>query len=175
MISLDRLVCRAYGAQALKRRSVKIHRSQPACRQHQRPRCSLRIIGMLWTGRSCRRRQCWLWRKRKRATGPASAPKLRQNRFKCSSVYELKAVNRLPVHELSTVRHLFWFILCTLIRLAVDQRFRSDLASDPIRLIGKFFVLVTMSPLIIVVALCLVLTPVAVFIFVLRWLMTGSV
>ena len=26
MISLDRLVCRAYGAQALKRRSVKIHR-----------------------------------------------------------------------------------------------------------------------------------------------------
>ena len=84
MISLDRLVCRAYGAQALKRRSVKIHRSQPACRQHQRPRCSLRIIGMLWTGRSCRRRQCWLWRKRERATGPASAPKLRQNRFKCN-------------------------------------------------------------------------------------------
>src|SRR5271169_2292190 len=39
---------------------------------------------MLWTGRSCRRRQCWLWRKRKRATGPASAPKLRQNRIKCS-------------------------------------------------------------------------------------------
>src|SRR6202140_2476182 len=30
MISLDRSVCRAYGAQALKRRSVKIHRSQPA-------------------------------------------------------------------------------------------------------------------------------------------------
>ena len=82
MISLDRLACRAYGALALKRRSVKIHRSQPACRQHQRPRCSLRIIGMLWTGRSCRRRQCWLWRKRKRAAGPASAPKLRQNRFK---------------------------------------------------------------------------------------------
>jgi hypothetical protein len=26
----------AYGAQALKRRSVKIHRSQPACRQDQR-------------------------------------------------------------------------------------------------------------------------------------------
>ena len=40
---------------------------------------------MLWTGRSCRRRQCWLWRKRKRATGPASAPKLRQNRFKYSA------------------------------------------------------------------------------------------
>src|SRR5260370_6274511 len=36
MISLDRLGCRAYGAQALKRRSVKIHRSQPTCRQHQR-------------------------------------------------------------------------------------------------------------------------------------------
>ena len=85
MISLDRLVCRAYGAQALKRRWVKIHRSQPACRQHQRPRCSLRIIGMLWTGRSCRRRQCWLWRKRKRAAGPTSAPKLRQNRFKYSA------------------------------------------------------------------------------------------
>ena len=67
---------------SLKRRSVKIHRSQPACRQHQRPRCSLRIIGMLWTGRSCRRRQYWLWRKRKRATVPASAPKLRQNRIK---------------------------------------------------------------------------------------------
>ena len=81
MISLDRLVCRAYGAQALKRRSVKIHRLQPVCLQHQRPRCSLRIIGMLWTGRSCRRRQCWLWRKRKRAAGPTSAPKLRQNRF----------------------------------------------------------------------------------------------
>ena len=31
--------------------------SMPA---NQRPRCSLRIIGMLWTGRSCRRRQCWL-------------------------------------------------------------------------------------------------------------------
>src|SRR5271157_6017339 len=35
MISLARLACCAYGAQALKRRSVKIHRSQPACRQHQ--------------------------------------------------------------------------------------------------------------------------------------------
>src|SRR5208283_1479258 len=42
--------------------------------QHQRPRCSVRIIIMLWTGRPCRRRQCWLWLKRKRATGPASAP-----------------------------------------------------------------------------------------------------
>src|SRR5260370_16337855 len=41
MISLDRLVCRAYAAQALKRRSVKIPRSQPACRQHQRPRVQL--------------------------------------------------------------------------------------------------------------------------------------
>jgi hypothetical protein len=30
MITLDRLVCRAYGAQALKRGSVKIHRAQPA-------------------------------------------------------------------------------------------------------------------------------------------------
>ena len=68
-------------AQALKRCSAKIHRSQPACRQHQPPRCRLRIIGMLWTGRSCRRRQCWLWRERKHATGPASAPKLRQNRI----------------------------------------------------------------------------------------------
>ena len=130
MISLDRLVCRAYGAQALTRRSVKIHCSQPACRQHQRPRCSLRIIGMLWTGRSCRRRQCWLWRKRKRATGPASAPKLRQNRFKYSATPEIQGeisprikcsslrfkcntllyLNRgLPgsaVYDLSTVRHL---------------------------------------------------------------------
>ena len=50
---------------------------------------------------------------------------------------------------------------------------RFSIGSD--RLIGKFFVLVTMSLLIIVVALCLVLTPVAVFIFILRWLMTGSV
>ena len=73
---------------SLEETSVKIHRSQPACRQHQRPRCSLRIIGMLWTGRSCRRRQCWLWRKRKRATGPASAPKLRQNRFKYRATFE---------------------------------------------------------------------------------------
>ncbi|SRR5260370_27339698 len=112
MISLDRLVCRAYGAQALKRRSVKIHRSQPACRQRQRPRCNLRIIGMLWTGRSCRRRQCWLWRKRKRATVPASAPKLRQNRIKCSSLRfkcnRLLYLNRgLPgsaVYDLSTDR-----------------------------------------------------------------------
>jgi hypothetical protein len=40
----------------------------------------VRII--IWTGRHCRRRQCWLWLKRKHATGPASAPKLRQNRFK---------------------------------------------------------------------------------------------
>ena len=105
-------------------------------------------------------------------------------RFKCSSVYELNAVNLLPVYELSTVngpsprcKYSPTPVLVhtlTLIRLAVDQRFRSDLASDPIKLIGKFFVLVTMSPLIIVVALCLVLTPVAVFIFILRWLMTGS-
>jgi hypothetical protein len=60
IILLDRLVCRAYGEQALKRRSAKIHRSQPACRQHQRPRCSLRIIGMLWTGMPYRRHRCWL-------------------------------------------------------------------------------------------------------------------
>jgi hypothetical protein len=53
-------------------------------RQHQRPRYSLRIIGMLWTGRSCRRRECWLWRKRKCVTGPATAPRLRQNPIKCS-------------------------------------------------------------------------------------------
>ncbi len=39
---------------------------------------------MLWTGRPCRRRQCWLWRKRKRATRPASEPKLRQNRIICN-------------------------------------------------------------------------------------------
>ena len=32
-------------------------------------------------GRACRGRQCWLWLRR----GPASAPKLRQNRFKYSS------------------------------------------------------------------------------------------
>ena len=28
--------------------------------QQQRPRCSMRIIAMLWTGRPCRRRQCWI-------------------------------------------------------------------------------------------------------------------
>ena len=39
------------------------------------------IIVILWTGRFCRGRQCWLWLRR----GPASAPKLRQNRFKYSS------------------------------------------------------------------------------------------
>jgi hypothetical protein len=86
----------------------------PDCRQHQRPGCSLRVIGMLWTGRSCRRRQCWLWRKRKRATGLASAPKLRQNRIKCSSLRfkynSLLYLNRgLPgraVYDLSAVRQV---------------------------------------------------------------------
>src|SRR5271166_1940273 len=91
MISLDRLVCRAYGAQNLEETLGEDHRSQSACRQHQRPGCSLRIIGMLWTGRSCRRRQCWL--KRKRATGPASAPKLRQNRFKYSATTAASAAS----------------------------------------------------------------------------------
>ena len=51
-ISPDRLVCRAYGAQTLERRSVKIRRSQPAFRQRQRPRCSRRITCVPWTGRS---------------------------------------------------------------------------------------------------------------------------
>ncbi len=50
----------------------------------------LRTIEMLWTGRSCRRGQCWLWRKRKRATGPASASKLRQNRFKYRTTIDTK-------------------------------------------------------------------------------------
>jgi hypothetical protein len=87
MISLDRLVCRAYWEQAMLEGTLGgIHRSQPACRRHKRPKCSMKIIGMLWTGRPCRRRQCWLWRERKRATSPASAPKLRQNRIKCSSL-----------------------------------------------------------------------------------------
>ena len=36
-------------------------------------------------------RQCWLWRKRKRATGPASAPKLRQNRVQM--VHDLPAID----------------------------------------------------------------------------------
>ncbi len=49
MILLDRLVCRTYWEQALKRRSVKIHRSLPACRQHHNRRAALRIVGMLWT------------------------------------------------------------------------------------------------------------------------------
>jgi hypothetical protein len=46
---------------------------------------SVRIIIMLWTARSCRRRQCRLWLKRKHSADPAGAPKLRQNRFKYSS------------------------------------------------------------------------------------------
>jgi len=80
MISLDRLVCRAYSTQALKRRSVKIQPLAIQIAANTSDRGAARgIIGMLWTGRSCRRRQCWLWRKRKRATGLASAPKLRQN------------------------------------------------------------------------------------------------
>src|ERR1700736_4609383 len=45
MILLDRLVCRTYWEQALKRRSVKIQRSLPACRQHHDRRAALRIIG----------------------------------------------------------------------------------------------------------------------------------
>jgi hypothetical protein len=58
---------------------------------------------MLWTGRSCRRRQCWLWRKRKRATGPTSAPKLRQNRFKYS------ATDDAGDPELSGLEHALLF------------------------------------------------------------------
>jgi Uma2 family endonuclease len=38
MISPVRLVCCAYGAQTLERRSVKIRRWQPSFRQRQRPR-----------------------------------------------------------------------------------------------------------------------------------------
>jgi hypothetical protein len=74
MISLDRFACCAYGA----------HAALTEDGRHQRPRCSVRIIIILWTVRLCRRRQCWLWLKHKHATGPASAPKLRQNRIKCS-------------------------------------------------------------------------------------------
>src|SRR6202521_6229195 len=81
--------------------------------QHQRPRCSVRITIMLWTGRPCRRGQCWLWRKGKGATGPASAPKLRQNRIKCSSLrfkcnsllYLNRGLPRECVYDLSAVRH----------------------------------------------------------------------
>src|ERR1700680_3103074 len=58
---------------------------------------------MLWTGRSCRRRQCWLWRKRKRATGPASAPKLRQNRFRYRATHILRFLGYLKgTNEIST-------------------------------------------------------------------------
>jgi len=54
-----------------------------------------------------------LWRKRKRATGPASAPKLRQNRIECSSprfkYNDYCILNRgLPrstIYDLSTERH----------------------------------------------------------------------
>ena len=73
MISLDRLACCAYGA------TPRAHRRRPTPATEVQ-RCSVRIIIILWTGRPCRRRQCWLWLKRKHATGPASASKLRQNR-----------------------------------------------------------------------------------------------
>jgi len=43
--------------------------------------------------------QCWLWRKRKRATGPASAPKLRQNRFKYSATPGAPDTGLLSVSE----------------------------------------------------------------------------
>ena len=48
MISLDR-----FGLSCIRGRTSGGHRG----RQHQRPRCSLRIIVMPWTGMSCRRRQ----------------------------------------------------------------------------------------------------------------------
>ena len=90
MISLDCLVCRAYGAQALNRRLLKIHRSQSACRQHQRRRCSLRIIGMLWTATSCRRRQRWL-------CGNANVPQVPQVHQSC-----VRTENSAVFHDLST-------------------------------------------------------------------------
>jgi hypothetical protein len=64
IISPDRLVCCAYGAQTLKRGSVKMRRSHTAFRQRQRPRCSRRITCVPWTGRSRRERQYQLWRER---------------------------------------------------------------------------------------------------------------
>ena len=73
MISLDRFGLSCVRGASLEE-TLGENSPQPACPQHQRPRCSLGIIGMFWTGRSCRRRQCWPWRKRKRAIGPASAP-----------------------------------------------------------------------------------------------------
>jgi hypothetical protein len=81
------------------------HRFAPIMPTAPATRCSLRIIGMLWTGRSCRRRQCSLWRKGKRATGPADAPKLRQNRFKCNGLLHLnRGLPETTVYDLNTVR-----------------------------------------------------------------------
>jgi hypothetical protein len=75
MISLHRLACRAYGAHA--GRSPRT--ATPATEvQHNDHRNAL-------GGNVLQKTPGSLWRKRKRATGPASAPKLRQNRFKYSA------------------------------------------------------------------------------------------
>ena len=55
------------------------------------------IIVMLWTGRSCRRRQCWLWLKRKRPQVPQVHQSCVRTRIKCSQTI---------VYDLSTGRHL---------------------------------------------------------------------
>jgi hypothetical protein len=57
MISLDRLACRAYGEHA--GRSPRTATSAAEAK-HEDHRNAL-------AGRACRRRQCWLWRKRKHA------------------------------------------------------------------------------------------------------------
>ena len=89
MISLDRFGLSCVRGASLEE-TLGENSPQPACPQHQRPRCSLGIIGMFWTGRSCRRRQCWPWRKRKRAIGPASAPRATiRTQFARSSPYSL--------------------------------------------------------------------------------------
>ena len=103
MISLHRLACRATGHTPGGHRGT----ATPATEvQHNDHRNAL-------GGNVLQKTPGSLWRKRKRATAPASAPKLRQNRIKCSSLRfkcnRLLYLNRgLPgsaVYDLSTDRH----------------------------------------------------------------------
>jgi hypothetical protein len=80
MISLDRLACRAYGAHA----GSSPRKATPATKVHREE------YHNALDGKVLQKSHCWLWRKRKRATGPASAPKLRQNRFKYSATLDFE-------------------------------------------------------------------------------------
>jgi hypothetical protein len=79
-ISLDRLVCRrCTGAQALKRRPVKIYRSQPTCRQHQRPGCKPEYHRNALNRKTLQKTPMLAMAQAQTCHRPASAPKLRLN------------------------------------------------------------------------------------------------